>query len=216
MNMKKNRSIEHVLSELDQGINCHEFLQSVSSCLPFKGVAFLEVPEDLPAKVESMYVFSNGEEVEQLQFFLCDSVRRSLKNTIWTPSNFLIDPKDLDNQEVITQFGVKVLARIPIYYDSNTIAGILYFAHDSEIVSDKNELFLSLNAIGSIFSRLYFREFGCELSGSIGEVDLLKKKDIQSKRVKQYFFINVIKRYNFKYLPGVIPIIFLNFVSNDF
>ena len=173
--MEKTRSIEYVLSELDQGINCHDFLQKVSTCLPFKGVAFLEVPEILPAKVDSMYVFSNGEVVDQLQFFLCDSVRRELKKTIWTPSNFLIDPKDLDNQEVITEFGVKVIARIPIYYDCNTIAGILYFAHDAEIESDRSELFLSLNAIGSVFSRLYFREFGCDLSGSIGEVDLLKK-----------------------------------------
>ncbi|PIK16182.1 HAMP domain-containing sensor histidine kinase [Halobacteriovorax sp. JY17] len=173
--MNKSISLETIFSELDQGINCYDFLKKISASLPFKGVSFVEVPEVLPAKIKSKYVFSAGREVEEVQFFLCDTVRRKLKNTIWTPENFLIDPSNLDNQEVITKFGIKVLSRIPIYYDCNSIAGILYFAHDEEILSEKSELFSALNAIGSIFSRLYFREFGCDLRGSVAEVDLLKK-----------------------------------------
>ncbi|CBW27063.1 putative histidine kinase [Halobacteriovorax marinus SJ] len=167
--------LDKILSGLDQDMSCASFLERISTSLPFRGVAYVDLPETLPAKVDSRFIYSSGKRLSDIQFFIGDSVRRKIKSTIWTPDNFLIDPKDLDNQEVISRFKIKVLSRVPIYLDCNTILGIIYFAHDEEINEGRYELFAALNAIGAIFSRIFYREFGCELPGAHAQVDLLKK-----------------------------------------
>ncbi|WP_372654753.1 sensor histidine kinase [Halobacteriovorax sp.] len=173
--MKEKSSMVNIFEQLNDSTTCFEFLKSTSSKLPFKMIGFVEVPELLPAKVDAKFLFSKGVESKDLTLSLRYSLVDKMKSTILSPKNFLIDPADLDNKELIMEEDIKVISRIPVYLDCNTIIGILYFMHDEVIEENVDDLFVSLSAIGNVFSRIYFREFSCELPKGHSEVNLLKK-----------------------------------------
>lgn len=173
--MNQEINFKEILNVGENELSCRSFLESISKELPFKGVAYVDMPEILPAKVNSKFVFSKGESLDSFQLLLCEGVRKKLIETVWTPENFIIEADKLDNQEIVTLFGVKSIVRVPLYLDCSTICGVLYFAHDEVINSDRYELFALLNSIGVMFSKLYFKEYGNEVSSSYSEVGLLKK-----------------------------------------
>ncbi|GEM_PF-4665187 len=172
--MEDNNKVSF-FEEVNESTTCHDFLKSVSVNVPFQMVGFIEIPEILPAKLESTMLFSNGEEEKELRLFLSNSVREDLRKNILTPQNFVVSVDEHKQQEVISDQDIKVISRIPIFLDCNTIVGILYFAHDEEINENLGDLFNLVSAIGNTFSRIYFREFSCDLRGSHSEVNLLKK-----------------------------------------
>lgn len=170
----KNNKI-NLFEHINESTTSYDFLKSISASIPFKLVGYVEVSEDLPSTVDSNFLFYNGVEADNAQFTLTNSVVEWLRNTILTPDNFLINKTGLDNHEIINQKEIQFFSRIPIYLDCNTIIGIIYFAHDSELRESKESLFPLLSTIGSTFSKIYFREYGCELPGRYSEVNLLKK-----------------------------------------